>query len=267
MTCSSAPSIRASGVGGLGDTADRSRRRHALWRARQRPAHRQYRRRHALWRRWRRRHLGRAEPVRQQQHTRASPSRHALRRRRRRSLRPGRQGHGVLSQRHHLDSSSNRAIIKDFNASDGDRIQLVGAAGDYVVQIDGTTAKIYYDEKLDRRADRRDRERCQASTSRPTTSRTSRRATRSRHRRLRRRRSPRRCPSPRPELRDPRRRLGHADQRPRHAAQYAARHRGDRSQHDRRHAERRGPCLRHLRRRSLRPRRGDHSQHRPGGGG
>jgi Ca2+-binding RTX toxin-like protein len=47
------------------------------------------------------------------------------------------------------DSSSNRAVIKDFDASDGDRVQLLGAAGDYVVQFDGTTAKIYHDENTD----------------------------------------------------------------------------------------------------------------------
>ncbi len=47
------------------------------------------------------------------------------------------------------DSSPNRAVIKDFDASEGDRVQLLGTAGDYVVQFDGTTAKIYHDENTD----------------------------------------------------------------------------------------------------------------------
>ncbi len=46
-------------------------------------------------------------------------------------------------------SAADRAIIKDFDASEGDRVQLLGSAGDYVVQFDGTTAKIYHDENTD----------------------------------------------------------------------------------------------------------------------
>ena len=42
------------------------------------------------------------------------------------------------------ESSANRAIIEDFDAAEGDRIQLLGTSSDYRFDFSGTTARVYY---------------------------------------------------------------------------------------------------------------------------